>query len=191
MADAEIRTIDLPAAVAALEKHLGFRSERTRQLARRLQETGMLPAGSHGVSARLDVHDFGTLALACAAGGTIAECPERVATLDRLLPGGIDASDFPEGVRKRMVPAGVDLDAMLRMAAEGDDCLRQVRIEVVSSWPEYAVIWQASGEVRRWREPGSLPGHWAAGHRRSTMIDGKALFYAVQALFADEAADAA
>lgn len=191
MAEAEIRTIELPAAVQALEHHLGFPVARTKQIARRLQETGMLPAGSQGVSARLDCHDFGTLLLACATGGTIAEAPDRVAALDRLVPGGIDASDFPEQIRKRMAAAGLDLDAMLQMAAEGDDCLRQVRIEICSTWPEYAVHWLASGDVRRWLQPGSLPNHWAAGHRRSTMIDGKALFYAVRGLFADKQADAA
>ncbi len=185
------KIVDLPAAVAALEKYLGFRSERTRQLVRRLREADMIPAGRQGFPSWLDLHDFGSILLACAAGGTIAECPERVATLDRLVPGGIDASDFPEGVRKRMAPAGVDLDVMLQMAAEGDDCLRHVRIEVCSSWPEYAVHWLASGDVRRWQEPGKDPLHWAAGHRRSTTIDGNALFYAVQALFGEQKADAA
>lgn len=185
------KIVDLAAAVAALEKDLGFRSERTRQLVRRLREADMIPAGRQGIPSGIDLRDFGSILLACAAGGTIAEAPERVSTLDKLVPGGIDAGDFPEAIRKRMAPACDDLDCMLQMAAEGDDALRHVRIEICSTWPEYAVHWLASGDVRRWREPGSLPDHWATGHRRSTTIDGRSLFYVVQSLFAEQKADAA
>lgn len=186
MAEAKIRTIELPAAVKALEHHLGFDAARTKQIARRLQETGLLPAGSQGVSARFDPHDFGTLLLACAAGGTIAEAPDRVAALDRLVPEGRDPSDYPDEIKDRMPAAGLHLDALLQLAAEGDDALRNLRIEIVATWPEFALHW-SGGSVERWREPGKDPTHWAASHRRSIMIDGRALYRAVQALFAEKA----
>lgn len=190
MADKQSKTVELGAVVAVIERELGFPASRIRSLARRLSEAGMVPVGAPGVSPMLDFHDFGTLILALGADATIPDTPEAVSTLDRLVPEGRDPANYPEQIKASMSAAGVQLDTLIAMAAEGDDALRNLRFEIVASWPEFCVHW-SGGSIQRWRELGKDPAHWAAGHRKSTTIDGKALFYAVQALFAEQADAAA
>lgn len=187
----QIKSVELASVVAALEKELGFPSSRTRSVARRLSEAGTLPAGSPGTSPMLDTHDLGTLLLGLASDVTVAEVPEAVARIDRLVPEGCDNTNFPEEIKARVRgTAGHHLDTLLALAAEGGDALRHMRIEIVSSWPEFALHW-SDGSVQRWREPGVDPTIWGAGHRRAVTIPGVALFNCITALFSAERADAA
>ncbi len=155
----------LNAAIAALERRIGFTKSRARQVARSLQEAGALPLGAPGVAPELDLVDFTNLAIALAADVPLHKSADAVRTYRDLTPGGADVSGAPASLPRN---AGEEIDAIVSLAADGNSDVRGVKIEFVANWPEVAVHWHG-GSIGRFRELGALAAHWgASGHRRST-----------------------
>lgn len=170
----------LNAAVAALERHCGFPSSRTLVVARCLREAGLLPSGAPGISPQLELDDFTTLVIALAADVALHKSAETVRLYRALTLGGTNLTGAPASVPKN---AGEQIDAIIHLAAEDAAEIRQMRLEVVSTWPELALHWH-DGTVERYRELGALASHWGDnGHRRSTTISVAALADAIQETF--------
>ncbi|WP_158665076.1 hypothetical protein [Ensifer adhaerens] len=168
------------AAIAALERRVGFPQSRARQVARSLQEAGALPLGGPGKSPELNLDDFVTLVIALAADVPLHQSADAVRTYRNLTPGGADVSRAPASVPRN---AGEEIDAIFSLAADGNSDVRGIKLEFVANWPEVALHWH-DGSAGRFRERGAIAAHWgASGHRRSTSINVAALADAIQETF--------
>ena len=167
-------------AIAALSRLVGFPESRSRVVARRLREAGKLPAGAPGVAPEVDLGNVIDLFVAIASDAKVHRVPDALATYQSLTPGGADLSCAPASVR---ATAGQQLLAIAALAAEGDNDMRRLRVEFVSSWPEIAIHFD-DGSTQRFREGGSLAGHWdSTGHRKSITVNGAAFADAVRLLY--------
>ncbi|WVT73341.1 hypothetical protein QM996_17975 [Sinorhizobium chiapasense] len=170
----------LNAAIAALERRVGFSAPRARVVARHLREQGLLPAGAPGVAPSLDLDDFTNLLIALAADVPLHQSADAVRTYRSLTPGGADVSRAPASVPHN---AGEEIDAISSLAADGNGDVRGVKLEFVTNWPEVALHWH-DGSISRFRELGALAAVWGAGgHRRSTSISVAALADAIKETF--------
>lgn len=168
----------LTAAIAALERRVGFPAARSRVVARALREAGKMPAGGPGVAPEIDLGNFVDLVVAMASDQSHYKCAAAIDAFRAMTPEGADVSGAPASVPKS---AGEEIDAIAALAAEGAPEIRGLKLEFVADWPELAIHWQ-DGTVSRFRERGELGSHWgAAGYRRSTTIN--------MAAFADALAD--
>lgn len=174
----------LSQVVGALERHVGFPSSRINQVARRLQEAGLVPHGAPGVAPVLDIDHVVDLVIAVAADTTLHAAAEAVRTYRALVPGGAYLDEAPAMLR---TDAGEALDIIAEIAVRGDsEILRQDLIEVVTNWPEVQI--SGPGTSIRYRQQGALASHWGErGHRRSTTINCAALVDALRELFSEEA----
>lgn len=172
----------LNAAIAAIDRHIGFPTSRARQVARRLQEAGVLPVGAPGVAPELGVDNVIDVVIALAADTSLHTAAEAVCAYRALTPGGTDLSNAPASIDT----AGRALGIWAAIAVRGDaDVLRRDRIEVVSTWPEVAL--HVPEGVRRFVTAGAPAATWqAGGHRKSTTINGAALIDALRELFTKE-----
>lgn len=172
----------LNAALAALERRIGFPQSRSRTVARRLQEAGVLPVGAPGVAPELGVDNIVDLVIALAADTSLHTAADAVRSYRALTPGGSDLANAPASIDT----AGRALDIWADIAVHDDaSVLRQDRIEVVANWPEIAIA--TPDGVRRFAPVGPLASNWqASGHRRSTTINGAALVDCLRELFFKE-----
>lgn len=177
----EIRmTVSLADAIAALERHVGFRRGRLVSVSQRLQNAGVIPTGAPRTAPQLSLDDVLRIVVAYAADAPLHRSAASVATYSALTPGGADTSGAPAHIR---ATAGQELRAIAELAAAGDVDMRRLRIEVVSTWPEVAVYF-ADGEVHRFQPLGTIPNHWqATGHRKAITINGAAFCDVFDSLF--------
>lgn len=189
----EVALATLSAAIAALERYVGFDAKRSRTVSRRLLDADILRAGAPGVSPLVDVGSFMTLFCAVAFDPLLREAPAAARRATELTPGGaclgIDLT--VDGATAEYWPTSVPrsarqvLDVIAEMALGDLDSQRDVaalRIEFVSSWPEIAI--HDGAGTRRFRERGANAAHWGQrGHRTSTTVNGSALVSALRSLF--------
>jgi hypothetical protein len=168
----------LPAAVAAIARHCGYAPGRVQHVAARLQDAGLLEKGAPGVAPRIDMTGFVTLFVALAADTTLATAAAASRTYLALRLGGLQLSaEGPASIGC----ADAHLLALVQSAMEHDD-LNDVVIDIVSNWPEIAIT--HGGGVDRYVADGEDPHRWQArGHRRSTIITGRAFRAAVRQTF--------
>lgn len=169
----------ITAAVAALKRHAGFNSTRATNIARRLQDDGLLPKGTPSEPPQIDELQFAHLFLALASDTNIADAPNNVRRLLATTPGGVSLAGAPASIGT----ARSALLALVETAIDHPGDLDGFRIEVVSSWPEIA-LFQFGKCVGRYQPVGSLNDHWQApGHRKSTTVDGRAFRDAARSTF--------
>ena len=173
------------AALAAVERHLGFPRSRSRTVARRLQEADLLPSGAPGVAPEIDASGLVSLVIALAADTTLHNAPRAVATYRALTPAGTSLDGAPSSIIRT---AGDAIEILADIALHGDaDLYRRDRIEIVSNWPEVALHNAATGQVSRFRAVGADADHWGeGGHRKSTTINAAAFIDCVRDLFSKE-----
>ncbi|WP_141514330.1 hypothetical protein [Rhizobium sp. M1] len=175
-----IKTATLAAAIAALERHLGFRRGRLISMAQHLQQVGVIPTGAPRTAPQLDLANVVDLVVAYAADAPLHRAATSVTTYGALTPGGADLSTAPAEVK---VTAAEYLNSIAALAAEGDAGIRRMKLEFVSTWPELAVHFE-DGSIYRLQAVGAVPGHWqAAGHRQSLTINGAAFADALREVF--------
>lgn len=169
-------------ALAATEMYIGFPASRTRQVARRLAEAGVIPLGGPRRSPELDIEDFVSLLAAAAFDDGLAGSVEAARRASALTPGGAVLTDAPNSIPRS---ARHVLDILAEMALgdlESQQAVAAMQIEFVTSFPEIAIHDGVS--IRRFREPGSDAAHWGQrGHRKSVSINGGAFVSAVRSLF--------
>lgn len=183
----------LSAAIAAIERHIGFDPKRSRTISRQLLDAGILRAGAPGVSPVLSVDDFVTLLCTIAFDPLLREAPDAARRANGLTPGGANLGvDLTiDGETAEYWPTSVPrsarqvLDVITEMALGDLDSQRDIaalRLEFVTNWPEIAIY--DGDRIRRFREPGSNAGHWGErGYRRSVTINGGAFVDTVRSLF--------
>jgi hypothetical protein len=178
----------LKAALGAIERHCGFPTSRTANIARRLQEGGLLPFGRPGLAPDLDIGDFATLLIGIATDTGLRTTAETTRRYADLPPHGIDLTGAPNSIYPRT--AHEQLDLLIEHAVTGDqtsDLTTGTVVNVCLSWPEITFRHRDDGTVRRFQPIGTVPGHWQAiNHRRSVEISGLALHYAARAIFRDQ-----
>jgi hypothetical protein len=170
-------------ALAAADKYLGFPEPRARAIAKRLTESGLLPAGGPGRSPELDDHGFVRLLIALAVNDRLRRADDVVRTYSELAPGGASLEGAPDSITRT---AFEQIAILAAIAIHGDaDAVRSVRkakLEFVSSWPEIAIY--EYGPTVRFRPPGALAATWGDNKQRtSTTINGAAFVDAIQELF--------
>jgi hypothetical protein len=173
-------TATLAAAIAALERHVGFRRGRLISMAQRLQNAGVIPTGAPRTAPQLTLANVVDLVVAYAADAPLHLAARSVATYAALTPGGANLDVAPARVK---VTAADYLTSIAALALEGDAGMRQLVLEFVSSWPELVIQFE-DGSLRRFQAVGAVSGHWqSAGHRQSLTINGAALADALQDIF--------
>lgn len=170
-------------AVSAIDRHLGFPTSRSRQVARRLQEAGQFPLGAPGTAPVVDVDDVLNLVLALAADTTLHTAADAVTTYRSLVPHGADLSGAPASIPRT---AGDALDVWAEIAINGEaDIIRRDRIEVVSNGPGVAV--HTPRGVARFVPAEANPNLWQdRGHLRAVSLRGAALVGCLRSLFQKE-----
>lgn len=179
--------------LANIEQHIGFPISRTKQVARRLAEAGIIPTGGPRRAPELDISHFASIVAAAAMEDGLADVVASHQRLSSLTPGGasLGVDLTVGGETDEQWPASIPrsarevIDVIAEMALGDHVSQRDVaamRIEFVSTWPEIAI--HDAARIRRFRERGSDAAHWGqCGHRRSTTINGSAIVDAVRALF--------
>ncbi|CEJ13405.1 hypothetical protein BN1110_03721 [bacterium YEK0313] len=168
-------------AVAALDRRFGFDRARSRTIARRLQEAGLLPSGAPGVSPIIGLDHFVNFVTARAIDPALHVVADAVRKYLAMPPGGASLVGAPKHIptaRQRLA----DLVAMALGSMDEQAVLSGTAIEFVETWPEIVVSGQLGAE--RFREVGDLASHWSqTTHRTATAISGAALGAAVRDLF--------
>jgi hypothetical protein len=173
-------TATLAAAIAALERHVGFRRGRLISMAQRLQNAGVIPTGAPRTAPQLDHAHVVDLVVAYAVDAPLHLAARSVETYGALTPGGANLTGAPASIK---VTAADYLASIASLAADGDAGMRRLRLEFVSTWPELAVHFE-DGSIHRFQAVGAVSGHWqSAGHRQSLTINGAALADALQEIF--------
>lgn len=165
-------------ALAAFERHCGFPQSRSRTIARRLQESSVLPLGSSGSKPEINDIGFAALFLALAGDTTLHEAASRVERLMAMTPGGASL----EGAPASIPTARSALLDLVEAALSGEDM--PTAIEVVSNFDELTIAWPGD-VVERFQPVGVQPGRWqVTTHRRACIVTGSAFAKAVRATFA-------
>jgi hypothetical protein len=166
----------LNATLRALERHVGLPQSRSRTVARRLQEAHILPLGGPGIAPELTADAVVSLVIALASDTPLHGAVEAVQTYRDLTPVGAPLDALPDTIR---YTAGDFLDGLADEPANA----RNLKIEIVSTWPEIALHY-SDGTIRRIVAPGADASAWQArGHRRSITINGAAFADAINELF--------
>ena len=166
-------------ALAAIERHIGFPNSRGRTVAERLQDAGFIEHGAPAKSPHVDHNGFVALVLALASDATLRTAADRVRALLDTTPGGIPLDGAPASIGT----ARGELLALVDAALDHPGDLDGYRIEVVAGWPEIA-IHQFGKVIARYQPIGALADRWQGhGHRKSTVIDGRAFRDAVRSIF--------
>lgn len=171
-------------AVGAISERIGFPIKRVRCVARELTEAGIIPSGSPGKSPEVNLVHFIDILLGSAIDAPLRSIPDAVNAYKALGEPGHDATNMPASVRAKYRTAESIINR-LAVDLDGDGALSKLQIEIVTSWPEIAIV-DVDGVVFRFREAGSLPTHWQhSGHRTSTTINGAAIVAAIRDLFGE------
>jgi hypothetical protein len=154
---------DVLAAVDAL----GFDPPRTKAIARRLSEAGVIPSGGPARPPELDETDTLHSIVAVAVSSKLRLADHDLALYARLVPAGTAIpDDAPDGIRRNAAEA---IDFTIDMARRGDPDARKSFLTFVRSWPEIAI--EQPGGVSRFRVAAANAAHWQNdGHRTATTI---------------------
>ena len=175
---------NLAATVAAFERYMGFPPARTRTVARRLLEDGILTPGAPGVAVEINEADATLLLLGVASGATLSRVADVTAELADTVPGGIDVNIMPSAMRPAKRAAFDILHGQIFNAAHDPHAVVS-DLEVVESWPE--VVFHLPEGVARFQPIGTLAGHWGGSRqRRSTRIPGGAIALMSHHLFGEK-----
>lgn len=170
--------------MAALSKYCGFQAARTRTVARRLLEDGILTPGAPGVAVQISEADFVLLLMGVASGAPLRAVADVTAKLIGCVLSGVDVSIMPESIRPGESLAFDRLHDLVWNAAHGDGQMR-FDVEVVETFPEIA--FRRPDGVARFIPPGTAAGYWQSSkQRRSTIIPHSALLLAATNLFGEK-----
>lgn len=175
------KSATLTDAIAALERHVGFRRGRLRAVSQRLQQAGMIPTGGPRTAPQLGICDVVSILIAYAADAPLHVSPRSAETYGAMTPAG---AAMPSGPVHLRTTADEKLHALAELAVDGDPNVRASKLEFVSSWPEFCLHYP-NGDIQRYRPAGTLPSHWGAyGHRQSMTVNGAAFADVFKEIFA-------
>ncbi|MCK1544014.1 hypothetical protein IVA98_05655 [Bradyrhizobium sp. 160] len=168
-------------ALDSIERHLDFPRSRSAGIARRMQESGILPIGAPGVAPELDEDNVLDLVIALASDVTLHEAPDAVRAFHAMTPGGASLADAPSSIPN----APIAISLLIEDARVGVAGARSSQVEVSCNWRAVAIHSPAGG-VKRFCEAGEAATHWqSSGHHRSTTLSAAALADALDELFGE------
>ncbi|UWU89618.1 hypothetical protein [Bradyrhizobium sp. CB1015] len=155
------------ASVLASIDALAFDPRRAKHIARRLSESGVLPAGGPARSPELNETDTLRLIVAVAVTTKLRLADHDLATYAGLVPAGVVIpQDAPASIPRTAFDA---IELLVEMARGGDVDARRSTIEFVRGWPEIVV--NQPNMPARFRTAGADAGHWErSGHRTATTV---------------------
>ncbi|CAN7705619.1 hypothetical protein [Mesorhizobium sp. LjNodule214] len=168
---------------SALVRRVGYDPGRTKEAARSLTESGLLPSGAPGLSPELTPQHVATLMLGAALDVPLRAVADTVRSYRALRLEGV-----PQGAPAAISgTAGDELDVMAEIAATGspEEISRWAKgtVSVVSTWPE--VAFTSVGRTHRFST--GEPGRWQAyGHRKSVEINNSAFIDVITDLFSKD-----
>jgi hypothetical protein len=119
------QTATLAAAIAALERHVGFRRGRLVSMAQHLQNASVIPTGAPRTAPQLTLANVVDLVVAYAADAPLHLAARSVETYGALTPGGADLDGAPASVKVR---AAGYLRSIAALAADGDAGMRRLKL---------------------------------------------------------------
>ncbi|UPT93866.1 hypothetical protein J4G48_0031645 [Bradyrhizobium barranii subsp. apii] len=171
----------LNSVLDGIEHHLDFPRSRSAGIARRMQESGILPTGAPGVAPELDEDNVLDLVIALASDVTLHEAPDAVRAFHAMTPGGADLNGAPDTIPNAPIAAAVIVESARACVAEA----RASQIEVSCNWRAVA-IHKPDGSVSRFSQPGLLCAHWQSNrHHKSITINVAAIADALDAIFGE------
>ncbi|MCK1619577.1 hypothetical protein IVA96_23970 [Bradyrhizobium sp. 159] len=148
---------------------LGFDPRRSKVVATRLRDAGVIPAGGPARSPDLDETDTLRLIVAIAVTSKLRLADHDLDVYAGLVPFGLV---FREGTPDSIPRTAFDaIDLLVETARAGDTDARLSTIEFVRSWPEIVVNRYPNIWIRHFVVAGSNAGHWQrSGHRTATTV---------------------
>ncbi|AJA63258.1 MULTISPECIES: hypothetical protein [Bradyrhizobium] len=163
----------------AIERQIGFPRSRSNGIARRLQESNLLPVGAPGVAPELNEDNVLDLVVALASDTELHNAVGAVRAYHAMTPGGAILDGAPQSIPN--APIAVAL--LVEDARAGVPAARKSRIEV-SCNARAVAIHKPNGEVSRFVEAGADPVHWPSrGHHKSIALNVAAIADALDDIF--------
>ncbi|RZN11060.1 hypothetical protein CWO91_10230 [Bradyrhizobium genosp. SA-3] len=168
-------------ALDSIERHLDFPRSRSAGIARRMQESSILPIGAPGVAPELDEDNVLDLVVALASDVTLHEAPDAVRAFHAMTPGGMSSADAPSSIPNAPIAIAILIEDARSSVVDA----RASKIEVSCNWRAVA-IHGPNGAVKRFSQPGVNCAHWQSnGHHKSITINVVALADALDELFGE------
>lgn len=168
----------------SIERHIGFPRSRSSGVARRLQESKLLPSGSPGVAPELDQRDACLLLATLMSAPMLHEAVDHARAYTAMTPGGaVLSGDAPDSIPRSALEF---LEVQSEIVVGGDDQavddVRKCRFEFVHGWRELSVH-TLERTVTRFVLPGALVSHQQAPHRIAGLVKGEAFVNLMKELF--------
>jgi hypothetical protein len=171
-------------ALDAIERHIGFPRSRSSGVARRLQESKLLPAGAPGVAPELDQRDTCLLLATLMSAPMLHEAVEHANAYTAMTPGGAVLSDDAPVSIPRSALAYLEVQSEMAVGGQPDAVadVCGLRLEFVHGWRELSAH-SPEGTVTRFVLPGELASHQQAPHRIAGVVRGEAFVNLMKDLF--------
>jgi len=168
----------------AIERHIGFPRSRSSGVARRLQESGLLPVGAPGVAPELDEDDACVLLATLMSAPKLHEAVDHARAYAAMTPGGaVLSADAPDSI-PRSAREYLAARAWVVISGEPDAVadIRSHRFEFEHFWREFSAH-TPEGTVTRFVLPGALASHQQAPYRIAGVVNGEAFVNLIKDLF--------
>ena len=163
----------------AIERQIGFPRSRSNGIARRLQESNLLPVGAPGVAPELNEDNVLDLVVALASDTELHNAVGAVRAYHAMTPGGADLSGAPDTLPNAPIAIAVLVESARVGVAEA----RKSQIAVSCNWRAVA-IHKPDGSVSRFSQPGAHCAHWQSnGHHKSITLTVAAIADALDDIF--------
>ncbi|MCS3895575.1 hypothetical protein M2171_004708 [Bradyrhizobium japonicum USDA 38] len=162
-----------------IERHLEFPRSRSSGIARRLQESNLLPVGAPGVAPELNEDNVLDLIVTLAADTELHTAVAALRAYQTATPGGINLDGAPQSIPNAPIAVAI----LVEDARACNEQARASRIEVSCNWRAVA-IHKPDGSVSRFSQPGAHCAHWQSnGHHKSITLNVAAIADALDDLF--------
>ncbi|UGX97597.1 hypothetical protein G6321_00021655 [Bradyrhizobium barranii subsp. barranii] len=166
-------------ALDAIERHLEFPRSRSSGIARRLQESNLLPVGAPGVAPELNEDNVLDLIVTLAADTELHTAVAALRAYQTATPGGVNLHGAPQSIPNAPIAVAI----LVEDARAGVPEARKSRIEV-SCGANAVAIHKPDGEASRFVEAGADPAHWPKrAHHKSTTLNVAAIADALDDIF--------
>lgn len=168
----------------AIEQHIGFPRSRSSGIARRLQESALLPSGAPGVAPELDQRDVCLLLATLMSAPKLHEAVDHARAYAAMTPGGAALSaDAPDSIpRSALEYLETASEVAVGGTPEAIDDMRAHRFEFVHGWREVSAH-TPEDTITRFVLPGALASHQQAPHRVAGVVKGEAFVNLFKDLF--------
>jgi hypothetical protein len=166
----------------SIQAHIGFPRSRSSGVARRLQESAMLPSGAPGVAPELDQKDVCLLLATLMSAPKLHEAVDHARAYTEMTPAGaVLSADAPNSVPRSALEY-LEVQSEIAIGGDAVDDVRGHRFEFVHGWRELSAH-TPEGTVSRFVLPGALASHQQAPHRIAGVVKGDAFVDLMKDIF--------